>query len=426
MNDIDEIQLSEWLRNAIAAAKIGQRQQARELLMRVIEANERSEQAWLWLSLVVDSDEERLICLENALTLNPDNVQARAGLKALQKRGVVAEKPIVEFPGENEEEYDAVVQVAEPSQATPIQRPALEERDSFMAPDGCPYCGLTVRDSDSQCPHCGGRLRIKRFKKEERSPLGYLLHAYWILLAGVNVADFFLIGFVSSHLDEIPDLIQKYLPYFVGPVVSGDSTIDTVIEPETLLQLVRFALLALAVLGVLDAVGLFLRRPMGHTLGLVLIALHLVIGLSLFALGYLGYLMAAVRGLFTLMLTVFLFNTTEDFSQEERRERLEADRHLVNDADYFSRGRMYEKRGMWAKALLHWRRAVAMNPDRDTYLAATARAYAYLRRYDTALAQIDEAIRVSRTPQDWDSLRRIILQAQHGSDTASEALNRQL
>ena len=52
--------------------------------MRVVEANESSEQGWIWLSGVVDTDEDRVICLENALTLNPDNVQARAGLEWLQ------------------------------------------------------------------------------------------------------------------------------------------------------------------------------------------------------------------------------------------------------------------------------------------------------------------------------------------------------
>jgi tetratricopeptide (TPR) repeat protein len=121
--------------------------------------------------------------------------------------------------------------------------------------------------------------------------------------------------------------------------------------------------------------------------------------------------MLAFRGLLTVMLTVFMFNTVEDFSKVQRRERLAPDRHLLNDVDFYARGRVYEKRGMWAKALLHWRRAVAMNPDRDTYYAATARALTHLGRYDEAMAQIDAAIEISRAPSDWLPLRDIIDEA---------------
>jgi tetratricopeptide (TPR) repeat protein len=193
--------------------------------------------------------------------------------------------------------------------------------------------------------------------------------------------------------------------------VSGETTLNAFIETETLIQLVRLLLLALAILGALDALGLFLRRPLAHALGVGLIALHLVLGLSLFAIGFLGYVMAAFRGVYTLMLTMFMFNTIEDFSEEECRERLEPDRHLLNDADYYTRGRVYEKRGMWAKALLHWRRAAVINPGRDTYVASMARAYAQLGRYEQALINIDEALRVSRTPEEWQPLREIILEA---------------
>ena len=86
MSEYDEIQVSEWLRDGIAAAKAGRRAAARELLTRVVEAHEHSAQAWLWLSGVVETDEDRLVCLDNVLTLDPNNPQARAGLKWLQDR----------------------------------------------------------------------------------------------------------------------------------------------------------------------------------------------------------------------------------------------------------------------------------------------------------------------------------------------------
>jgi tetratricopeptide (TPR) repeat protein len=411
VSEYDEIQVSEWLRDGIAAAKAGRRAEARELLMRVIEANERDEQAWLWLSGVVDTDEDRLICLENVLTIAPDNVQAQAGLKWLQKRGV-GEEERGEGGEKREEEREAGDRVSQfPASPSP-QTSASQEPDLFMTPDGCVYCGLPVGEGDVRCPHCGGRLMVKQFKHQERSATAYFLQPFWTVLAGVNLVVFFFIGFIWDNIDKISPLITPYLSYLVGSAVTDPTSVDTFIEPELLLQIVRFTLFGLAVLGGLVALGVFLRVARAHPLGLALVLLHLVIYVALFFLGVLGYLIMPFLLVLVILLTRFMFQTVEDFSKEERRERLEPDRHLLNDVDYYTRGRAYEKQGMWAKALLHWQRAVAINPNRDTYFAAMARAYAYLGRYETALAHMDDALRVSRTPGEWEPLREIIVAAQ--------------
>lgn len=73
------------LNQAISAAQAGRREEAHQLLEAVLAMDERNEQAWLWLSSVVDNEEERIICLENVLTINPDNQTARDRLTALQK-----------------------------------------------------------------------------------------------------------------------------------------------------------------------------------------------------------------------------------------------------------------------------------------------------------------------------------------------------
>jgi hypothetical protein len=71
------------LQQAVNAANAGRKEEARRLLERVLDVEERNEQAWLWLSSVVDEDEDRIICLENVLTINPRNEAARKGLAAL-------------------------------------------------------------------------------------------------------------------------------------------------------------------------------------------------------------------------------------------------------------------------------------------------------------------------------------------------------
>jgi hypothetical protein len=71
------------LNAGIAAAREGRREEARELLQQALQADPRSEQGWLWMSAVVETDDERRICLERVLTINPKNQTAQAGLEKL-------------------------------------------------------------------------------------------------------------------------------------------------------------------------------------------------------------------------------------------------------------------------------------------------------------------------------------------------------
>ncbi|MCA9933442.1 MAG: hypothetical protein KC415_05930, partial [Anaerolineales bacterium] len=78
-----------WLRDGIAAVKAGNKIEARRLLLKVVESDEQNEQAWLWLSGVVETDNDRRVCLENVLTLNPQHELARRGLEKLERAAQV-------------------------------------------------------------------------------------------------------------------------------------------------------------------------------------------------------------------------------------------------------------------------------------------------------------------------------------------------
>ncbi|MBN1137964.1 MAG: hypothetical protein JXM73_15345, partial [Anaerolineae bacterium] len=86
--------ITELLRQGIAAAKAGQNQQARDLLLQVVDRDESNERAWLWLSGVVDSLDDRRLCLENVLAINPANPYARAGLRRIAAAAPPAPSPI--------------------------------------------------------------------------------------------------------------------------------------------------------------------------------------------------------------------------------------------------------------------------------------------------------------------------------------------
>jgi hypothetical protein len=80
------------VREGITAYRAGRKDEARALLMRAVEIDEQNEQAWLWLSAVVESVEEQKICLENVLAINPGNERAKQGLTMLEQKSAPAPK----------------------------------------------------------------------------------------------------------------------------------------------------------------------------------------------------------------------------------------------------------------------------------------------------------------------------------------------
>jgi len=74
---------TELLQKGIALAKAGRREEARNILLQVVEQDEQNESAWLWISGVVDTDDDKAIALENVLTLNPNNEWAKRGLQLM-------------------------------------------------------------------------------------------------------------------------------------------------------------------------------------------------------------------------------------------------------------------------------------------------------------------------------------------------------
>ena len=67
----------------VAALKAGDRERARYLLQQAVAEKQTHEKAWLWLSGAVDDDADRIVALQNVLTINPGNEAARNGLRTL-------------------------------------------------------------------------------------------------------------------------------------------------------------------------------------------------------------------------------------------------------------------------------------------------------------------------------------------------------
>lgn len=79
-------QAEQYYQRGVAAARGGQREMAERLLRQAVRLNPRHEQAWLWLSGVLDDPDDIAFCLRAVLDLNPDNQRARQGLAWLEQR----------------------------------------------------------------------------------------------------------------------------------------------------------------------------------------------------------------------------------------------------------------------------------------------------------------------------------------------------
>ncbi|MCW5955560.1 MAG: response regulator [Pyrinomonadaceae bacterium] len=76
------LEANDRLREGIKAAQNGDREKAREALLRSTELDPTSESAWLWLASISEYPEELLVFLNNVLDLNPLNARAIEWMKA--------------------------------------------------------------------------------------------------------------------------------------------------------------------------------------------------------------------------------------------------------------------------------------------------------------------------------------------------------
>jgi len=135
---LGENMADDLLAEGIAALRAGRKVEARNLLTQVVEQDDRNEMAWLWLSGAVDTDEERRICLENVLAVNPQNAVARRGLDSLiAKEGVQPLKSVSPPTPRVERAATPPEQPAQPSIETrtpdvPERKKVIEQQTRWM------------------------------------------------------------------------------------------------------------------------------------------------------------------------------------------------------------------------------------------------------------------------------------------------------
>jgi hypothetical protein len=166
---------NDLLQQGIAALRAGSKAQARQLLARAIQEDPQNEQAWLWLSGAVESDEERLECLNRTLAIDPNNEMAQRGLAALRQKQ--PSRPSAPAPS----------QTARQTMSDPVAPQSGLASETVQAPSisgpTCAACGaeipqgqaVVLRGKDKKappktiCPNCATSLE-KTFEAETENP----------------------------------------------------------------------------------------------------------------------------------------------------------------------------------------------------------------------------------------------------------------
>lgn len=392
--------LTDKLEQGIAAAKAGNKIGARQLLKDVVKADETQVEAWLWLSQLVDSLEERQICLENILTLEPDNQFAQEELA-----GVKAEQEKFFAPAYLAE--DTLADIADRPEPAPAD--SLPEKDEIDNPWLCPYCLALTRPKDSTCSTCGKSLIVRKRVKEERTVwlwrtvfLQFYV-GFTTLALGAGVFTLVL------KLNGVPSPLPFLPAYFGLPTTQPEHLNDYVL---TLFPgWVFWGLLAFSAYSFVLMALLYVRVPYGNVLYLISGCVLLVLGLFTAILFYSSLIAVAVGivvfllGAAQMLLSYSLWN---DFLFEQGRLRLKLDGGVKTSGNFFISGRKYINLKMWGLAIIHLRQAMFMAPKNATYQLMLAMAYMQVQRYDLAARTLDniEAF-APNLPELWQLRRRL-------------------
>lgn len=78
--------------DAIDMIRANRREEARAILSTIIGADSDFEDAWLWMSVAVDSLDQAAVCLDNVLRVNPRNYEAAGALYRIRVPEIAMEK----------------------------------------------------------------------------------------------------------------------------------------------------------------------------------------------------------------------------------------------------------------------------------------------------------------------------------------------
>jgi tetratricopeptide (TPR) repeat protein len=384
-----DTEVENWLQAGITAVKNSDQAQARLLFLKVVEADEDNESGWLWLSQVVEDEADKRACLENVLSINPQNGAARRMLAHLDHSDtavplMATSQPQIEY--QQDEKFDDVW-----SRNVPL----------------CGYCAGQIAPEDSRCPACGRHLYVQIYRYAIPSSS---LVLYWFTLTAVAVTYGAQIGYSALTLQTF------------WPVITGA---------------------AMMILLLVTAVFLYFRQYWANIFAITMLAVIMLIGIAQLLinpdLSMLGFdtLDPAIRGVvepltsgawkaikgtqvaMAALTLLFAFRAAPDFDRVHYRQEAAVAKGLRHASEYHGAAQRMAQVGLWATAVLHWQRAVALEPTRITYQRYLGNAYARLGFYERSLDVLQAAQRLASHPESQAEISGLIQNIKQRAQTAA-------
>lgn len=380
--DIDRI-----LQEGIDAVKHGQTEQAIQLLIEVVHADENNEQGWLWLSYVVNDPQDKITALENVLTINPNHRVAQQNLARWQIQLTA-------------EESDSTV--APPPQAVAAS-PQKTGTASDYAPHSpvesisnidnifqCVYCGAPAERDTRKCPECGRKLFLRRILSSRHT--SYMLRsAIFVTIIQFALAVIEIVTFASIAYEGRNPIIA----YIISTLNLGGFFGDYLSWSQTWTQaLLWIAGIRIAVFLTLT-VGLAARFTPAYYAAIGFMSFDILWAALRWVYKFLGPFSAIVDVIADIVGLAFVFASDRDFAINDERMLCQPDPRIKGGAELNRRARLYRIEGKWALAVAYWRAAIGQMPNRPEFYKSVAIGYAQIGYYQRALNALAEAHRQS-------------------------------
>jgi tetratricopeptide (TPR) repeat protein len=372
---MDQDRLNSLLNEGIVAAKSGQAAQARDLLMQVVEADENNESAWLWLSGVVESLEDRRVCLENVLALNPDSVAAQKGLAWIDQH--------------------RANQGVSPEAASPVEPPPPSTSEPILEPDAPPTNQAAAPAAAIPLVTTSTPLvrYERRRKRETRSGPLTIVGIGWLLFGLMSMATGVLFVGFSQWMQTMLQDPQMRAQVMAERQVGSEQLAMV----EEVFKAAGPWGIAIAVLGILCVVlGVALLRR-------VEAAFYASFGVGVIVTGLFAYSGIASAGggcaccaVVPIVFLVLTFLARDDFATEEvivQDKRAQYEYGIDSPLQHYQRGLEYAKEKKLDMAIQEWERAVVLDPSNLRFRNALALALAGANQHPRAITVLEEALK---------------------------------
>lgn len=418
---MSETSVQEKLRAGITAVKNGDRIQGRALLEAVLATDERNEKAWLWLSGAVETAEERQICLENVLAINPENRLAQKGLAKLgppapeqlagagrvqvvrREYAPLSTASALLYPDDHIKTWEWRDPTAVPNKATTAGYQARESYQDIWtkAVPICGYCAQELVPEDTHCPACRKNLMVSAFRYPNASSSLTIL---WVLLLGVGQLFVLQVLYNILARHNLYTAVGSGLVAGLFVVLAGGVHFRQNWAHLTAIYALVAVILVLLLRWVLptdlEALGLATLDPaiqdfllplttgMGQTLQIFILA---------------GALLA---------LFYAIFKAGPDFDRVTARQVATLTKGPKTAADFNAAATQLARNGVWATAVLHWQNAAAKAPEQLAYQESLGRAYAQLGFFERSLDVLQGALKRSGSAERQAAIQQQITAVQ--------------